>query len=260
MNINLIEIILALIGGLGLGFFLGWVISSKFSKNKIAVAIEKAAKIIDDAEKDAKHLKKEKLLEVKDEWLKKKQDFDNEVNQKRQKQIALEKQLEQREDSLEKKYELVTQKEKSNKESDKKIAQQNEEINRKNAELDRLILENNDKLEKVAGLSSDEAKKILMENMIAKARTDAAQQLKEVRETAKLEAKKESQKIVVQAIQRTAVDHSVESTVSVVQIQNDEMKGRIIGREGRNIRAFEAATGVDVIVDDTPEAVILSAF
>ena len=260
MNINLIEIILALIGGLGLGFFLGWVISSKFSKNKIAVAIEKAAKIIDDAEKDAKHLKKEKLLEVKDEWLKKKQDFDNEVNQKRQKQIALEKQLEQREDSLEKKYELVTQKEKSNKESDKKIAQQNEEINRKNSELDRLILENNDKLEKVAGLSSDEAKKILMENMIAKARTDAAQQLKEVRETAKLEAKKESQKIVVQAIQRTAVDHSVESTVSVVQIQNDEMKGRIIGREGRNIRAFEAATGVDVIVDDTPEAVILSAF
>lgn len=260
MDINSIVTIVALFGGLGVGFFLGWLISAKFSKNKISAAVEKAAKIIDDAEKDSKHLKKEKLLEVKDEWLKKKQEFDNEVNQKRQKQLAFEKQLEQREDSLEKKYELVTQKEKANKESEKKISQQTEEINKKNTELDRLILENNDKLEKIAGLSSDEAKKILMENMINKARTDAAQQLKEVRETAKLEAKKESQKIVVQAIQRTAVDHSVESTVSVVQIQNDEMKGRIIGREGRNIRAFEAATGVDVIVDDTPEAVILSAF
>lgn len=260
MDINLIAVVIAVAGGLGLGFFLGWIISAKFSKNKIAVALEKAAKIIDDAEKDAKHLKKEKLLEVKDEWLKKKQEFDNEVNQKRQKTLAFEKQLEQREDSLEKKYEIVTQKEKANKESEKKISQQFEEIAKKNTELDRLILENNDKLEKVAGLSSDDAKKILMENMTSKAKTDAAQQLKEIRETAKLEAKKESQKIVVQAIQRTAVDHSVESTVSVVQIQNDEMKGRIIGREGRNIRAFEAATGVDVIVDDTPEAVILSAF
>lgn len=260
MDINLIVNIAILFAGLGVGFFIGWLISAKFSKNKVAAAIEKAAKIIDDAEKDSKHLKKEKLLEVKDEWLKKKQEFDNEVNSKRQKQLAFEKQLEQREDSLEKKYELVTQKEKTNKEIEKKINQQTEDINKKNIELDRLILENNDKLEKVAGLSSDEAKKILMENMVSKAKTDAAQQLKEIRETAKLEAKKESQKIVVQAIQRTAVDHSVESTVSVVQIQNDEMKGRIIGREGRNIRAFEAATGVDVIVDDTPEAVILSAF
>ena len=260
MDINLIICIVAVIAALAIGAFTGWFITAKFSKNKITSAQEKAAKIIEDAEKDAKHLKKEKLLEVKDEWLKKKQEFDNEVNQKRQKQLAFEKQLEQREDSLEKKFDIVTQKEKANKELEKKISQQTEDINRKNAELDRLIAENNEKLEKVAGLSSDEAKKILMENMIQKARTDAAQQLKEIRENAKLEAKKESQKVVVQAIQRTAVDHSVESTVSVVQIQNDEMKGRIIGREGRNIRAFEAATGVDVIVDDTPEAVILSAF
>ena len=105
-----------------------------------------------------------------------------------------------------------------------------------------------------------EAKKMLMENMISDAKNDASQFVKDIRDRAKVEAKKESQKIVVQAIQRTAVDHSVETTVSVVQIQNDEMKGRIIGREGRNIRAFEAATGVDVIVDDTPEAVILSGF
>lgn len=123
-----------------------------------------------------------------------------------------------------------------------------------------MLLEQNVRLEKIASLTSEEAKKMLMENMVNKAKSDASQYIQKIRDEAKVEAKKLSQKIVVQAIQRTAVDHSVETTVSVVQIQNDEMKGRIIGREGRNIRAFEAATGVDVIVDDTPEAVILSAF
>ena len=133
-------------------------------------------------------------------------------------------------------------------------------IVRKEEILEKLIVEQNIKLEKVASLTAEEAKKMLMENMINKAKSDASQQIQQIRDEMKLEAKKESQKVVVQAIQKTAVDHSVETTVSVVQIQNDEMKGRIIGREGRNIRAFEAATGVDVIVDDTPEAVILSAF
>ena len=109
-------------------------------------------------------------------------------------------------------------------------------------------------------MSRDEAKKFLVENMVSEAKTDAAQMLKDIRDTARLDAKKEAQKIILQAIQRTASDHCVENTVSVLHIQNDEMKGRIIGKEGRNIRAFEAATGIDVIVDDTPEAVILSGF
>ncbi|MBI1938545.1 MAG: ribonuclease Y [Ignavibacteriales bacterium] len=243
-----------------LTFIFGWFINSKIGKNNVAVAKEKSQKIVEEAEKEAKHIKREKLLEVKDEWLKKKQEFDTEVNTKKQKLLNHEKQLETREENLEKKFDLVTQKEKTNKELEKTVQTLKEDIERKHNDLDILIAEQNVRLEKTAGLTSDEAKKMLMENMISKAKSDASQAIKEVRDQAKAEAKKEAQRIVVQAIQRTAVDHSVESTVSVVQIQNDEMKGRIIGREGRNIRAFEAATGVDVIVDDTPEAVILSAF
>jgi ribonucrease Y len=241
-------------------FVLGWIINSKLGRNSIENAKEKAKSIIEEAEKESKHLKREKLLEVKDEWLKKKQEFDTDVNARKQKLQNHEKQLETREENLDKKYEVVTQKEKDLKTSEKNLAGQKQDWDRKHAELDNLIIEQNVRLEKTAGLTSEDAKKMLMENMVNKAKTDASQMIKEVRDQAKIDAKKESQRIVVQAIQRTAVDHSVESTVSVVQIQNDEMKGRIIGREGRNIRAFEAATGVDVIVDDTPEAVILSAF
>ncbi|MAT58359.1 MAG: ribonuclease Y [Ignavibacteriae bacterium] len=241
-------------------FYLGWALNSKITKNTIDSAKENANRIIEDAEKESKNIKREKLLEVKDEWLKKKQEFDNEVNNKRQKLQNYEKQLSQREENIEKKVELVNQKEKDFKVLEKQIEVKSEELKKKQVELDKLIVEQNVRLEKTAGLTSEEAKKMLMENMINKAKTDAAQHVKEVRDQAKAEAKKEAQKVIVQAIQRTAVDHSVETTVSVVQIQNDEMKGRIIGREGRNIRAFEAATGVDVIVDDTPEAVILSAF
>lgn len=260
MQVELLMVILITVAAAVLFFILGWFINSKIGKNNVELAKEKAKKLIEDAEKEAKHLKKEKLLEVKDEWLKKKQDFDNDVNTKKQKLQNHEKQLEQREDNLEKRFDLVNQKEKTNKDLEKQLVTQKEDLDRKHNELDRLISEQNVRLEKTAGLTSEEAKKMLMENMISKAKTDAAQSIKEIRDQAKVDSKKEAQRVVVQAIQRTAVDHSVESTVSVVQIQNDEMKGRIIGREGRNIRAFEAATGVDVIVDDTPEAVILSAF
>ncbi len=260
MQLDLLIIVGAALLIAGLMFYLGWVLNSKITKNTINSAKENANKIIEDAEKEAKNIKREKLLEVKDEWLKKKQEFDNEVNNKRQKIQNSEKQLSQKEESVEKKVELVSQKEKEIQLAEKKFEIRNAELNKKEIELDKLIVEQNVRLEKTAGLTSDEAKKMLMENMINQAKTEAAQYVKEVRDQAKSEAKKEAQKVIVQAIQRTAVDHSVETTVSVVQIQNDEMKGRIIGREGRNIRAFEAATGVDVIVDDTPEAVILSAF
>lgn len=257
LNIYMIIGALAVAAG---AFFVGWFISSKIGKNRISLAKETAKKIIEDADKEAKNLKREKLLEVKDEWLQKKQEFDVELNSKKQKLANHEKKLENREENLEKKYDLVLLKEKENREYEKQINSQKEVIESKLAELDRLLEEQNSRLEKAAGISAEEAKNMLMQNMIEKAKTDASQSIKEIREQAKIDAKKEAQRLIIQAIQRTAVDHSVESTVSVVQIQNDEMKGRIIGREGRNIRAFEAATGVDVIVDDTPEAVILSGF
>jgi ribonuclease Y len=130
-----------------------------------------------------------------------------------------------------------------------------------NAEnIKKVELELNERLEKLSGLTTEEAKNILIQNMVEQAKIDSVQAVKTIYDKAKLDAKKEAQKIIVQSIQRTAADHSIESTVSVVQIQNDEMKGRIIGKEGRNIRAFESCTGVDVIVDDTPEAVLLSSF
>jgi len=243
-----------------LAFVLGWVINSKIGKNNIVIAEDKAKKILEDADRDAKNLKREKILEVKDEWYKKKQEFDAEANTKKQKFANIESKLEKREENLDRKYDLVLSKEKEIKNIEAQIDRKQEQLKNKEKEVEQLVFEQNIKLEKIASLTAEEAKKMLMENMINKAKSEAIQQVQQIRDEAMVEAKKNAQKIIVQSIQRTAVDHSVESTVSVVQIQNDEMKGRIIGREGRNIRAFEAATGVDVIVDDTPEAVILSAF
>jgi ribonuclease Y len=241
-------------------FYLGWLINSKIGKKSIIAAEEQSKKIIEDADKDAKNIKREKLLEVKDEWYKKKTEFDKEVQQKRQKVSALEKQIQLREENSEKKFDLVLQKERENKKLEQDLNQQQKLIEKKLEEVNHLEQEQNAKLEKISGLSSEEAKKILMENLVNDAKIQAASIIKDISDKAKADGKREAQKIIVQSIQRTAADHSIESTVSVVQIQNDEMKGRIIGKEGRNIRAFESSTGVDVIVDDTPEAVILSSF
>jgi len=241
-------------------FYLGWMFNSKVGKKSIASAEERAKSIVADAQKESNNIKREKLLEVKDEWYKKKVEFDTEVNQKRQKIGNLEKQLTVREENIEKKFDLVIKKERENKQCEKELQELKKNLDLRVVEIQRLESEQNTKLEKISGLTAEEAKKMLMENMVNLAKVDVAHVVKEIHDQAKSEAKKDAQKIIVQAIQRTAADHSIETTVSVVQIQNDEMKGRIIGKEGRNIRAFEAATGVDVIVDDTPEAVILSSF
>ena len=241
-------------------FYLGWMFNSRVGKKSIVAAAEKAEQLIQDAKKESNNIKREKLLEVKDEWYKKKIDFDIEINQKKQKLQNLEKQIQQREENSEKKFDLVLQKEKELRKLEKQLQDSKVSLDDKSEEIRKLEIEQNDKLEKISGLTSEEAKKMLVENMVNQAKTDAAQTIKEVHDRAKVDAKKEAQKIIVQAIQRTAADYTIETTVSVVQIQNDEMKGRIIGKEGRNIRAFESATGVDVIVDDTPEAVILSSF
>lgn len=250
-----IVIITALLSG-----YIGWMLNTKSGKNSLAIANDRAKQILADSQKDASNLKREKLLEVKDEWYKKKVEFDSEVNQKRQKISALEKQLITREENIEKKFDVVIKKEKENKLFEKELTDLQKVIDSKIIEIQKIEAEQNLKLEKISGLTSEEAKKMLMENMVNKAKTEISHVIKELHDKVKTDAKKEAQKVIVQAIQRTAADHSIETTVSVVQIVNDDMKGRIIGKEGRNIRAFEAATGVDVIVDDTPEAVILSSF
>ncbi len=252
--------IVIVVGLVALFFYLGWLVNSKIGKNSLVSADERAKQVVTDAEKEAKNLKREKLLEVKDEWYKKKIDFDNEVNQRKQKLSNLEKQLSTREDNTEKKLELVLQKERVNKKVEREHQELDLILKKKAEEVKKVELELNERLVKISGLTTEEAKNILIQNMVGQAKIDSVQAVKEIYDKAKLDAKKEAQKIIVQSIQRTAADHSIETTVSVVQIQNDEMKGRIIGKEGRNIRAFESCTGVDVIVDDTPEAVLLSSF
>jgi ribonucrease Y len=253
-----VPLVLIATGLVGLGA--GWFVMSRVSRAKVLAARDQATRIVADAAKEADTLKREKLLEVKDEWYQKKKDFDNDVQNKRNKIQAQEKGLEVREENIDRKVELLGKKEREQVQLKRTIDERTRALEARTAELDRLVHEENERLERLSGLTREDAKRQLIENLTNEARAEAAVQLKEIRDTARDEAKREAQKLIVQAIQRTAADHSVETTVSVLNIQSDEMKGRIIGREGRNIRAFEAATGVDVIVDDTPEAVILSAF
>ncbi|MDE3059138.1 MAG: ribonuclease Y [Bacteroidota bacterium] len=257
---DIVVLILMVVVICAAAFYAGWYLNNRAGENKIISAEERAKKIIADAERDANAMAKEKLLEVKDEWYKKKQEFDADANQRRNKLQQYEKQLENREENIDRKVELLNKKERELHQLRRELDEKSKGVETKQANLQKLIEEENTRLERASGMSRDEAKRTLMENLINTAKTEAAQTLKDIRDQAREEAKKEAQKIIVQAIQRSGADHAVESTVSVLNIQSDEMKGRIIGREGRNIRAFEAATGVDVIVDDTPEAVILSGF
>ena len=155
---------------------------------------------------------------------------------------------------------MITKKEKQLSTLESDVTRKAQQLDAKTKQIDVLLEEQNVRLERITGMSKEDAKKFLIDNMINDAKADAAQLVKDVRDEAKVNARKEAQRIVLMAIQRTASDHCVESTVSVVNLQSEEMKGRIIGREGRNIRAFEAATGIDLIIDDTPEAVVISGF
>ena len=258
MDLIIIPIVVAIIAGLA--FYGGWFLNARSGQNKIDSAQERAKRILEEAEKDANTLKKEKVLEAKDEWYRKKKEFEAEAQSKRNKLQTFEKQLISREENVDRKLDLLSKKESSLQTVDKEIGERRRKIEEKEKELEKLVEEENIRLERISGVSRDEAKKGLIENLIETVKTESAQMLKDLRDRAKEEARKEAQKVIVQAIQRTAADHTVETTVSVLNLESDEMKGRIIGREGRNIRAFEAATGVDVIVDDTPEAVILSGF
>ncbi len=244
----------------GLAFFAGWYVNARGGQNKINSAEERAKRILEDAERDANALKRERLLEVKDEWYKKKKEFESEAQGKRNKLQAFEKQLVNREENVDRKLDLLNKKESTLQGVDRELAEKKKRLEERDEELKRVLEDQNVRLERISGISREEAKRQLTDNLVEVVKTEAAQMLKDIRDRAREDARQEAQKIIIQAIQRTAADHTVETTVSVLNLESDEMKGRIIGREGRNIRAFEAATGVDVIVDDTPEAVILSGF
>ncbi len=243
-----------------IAFIGGWIVSKYIGKSKVAKAEKMAEKIVNDAQKEASNIKREKVLEAKEEWHRLKQTLENETKTKRSEISKLENKCNQRELNLDRRNDLLNQKERSVNEQDKRIKVREEKCQKLEGDLEQLIEEQNKKLESISGISNEEAKKILMQNLVDKAKQAAAKEIKEIKDNARQMANREAKEIIIQAIQRTAADHSTETTVSVVSLPGDDMKGRIIGREGRNIRSFETATGVEVIVDDTPEAVVLSGF
>ncbi len=253
-------IVISSIVGFVVAYIVSYFISNKLIQKKILEAEDKAKNIIKDAENEGKNLKKEKILEAKEEWHKRKQEFEQEVNQRKSKLSESEKYIKKREEGIDQKLDLILKKEKHFQQFEEEVIKRETIAKEKNAQYDKLIVEQQKKLEQIAGLSREEAKKQLIEGFVNEAKSQAALHIRQIREETKTIANREAQNIIVQAIQRTASDHSAENTVSVVNLESDEMKGRIIGREGRNIRAFEAATGIDLIIDDTPEAVVISGF
>lgn len=260
MNVELYWLLPTMAGLSAFFLFLGWWIASRVGQNKISVAEERAREIVETADKEAENIKKEKLLEVKDEWFRKKQEYEKDLNRQRNKLHSREKQLDEKEEGINGRFEILNKKEAGVKQLEQRIQEKEQKLQERLERIDQIVAEQTERLERVSGMSRDDARNLLIENMTGDAKLQAAQQLKEIRDEMKTTAKKEAQRVILQAIQRTASDHSVETTVSVLNLASEDMKGRIIGREGRNIRAFEAATGIDVIVDDTPEAVILSGF
>lgn len=255
-NLTIVYIILALVIGVVIGRLL---LRQVFKKQEIA-SRQKAKQILKDAENEAEHSKKQRMLEAREKYLQLKAEHEKEVTQRNNSINQRENSLKQKEQSINQKLENVSR-ERQEIESKAKNLERLTEINeRKQEEVDQLKAQHVKQLETIAGLSADEAKEQLIENLKSEARSQAAIQIKDVIDEAKLTATKEAKKVIIQTIQRTAAESAIENSVSIFNIENDEIKGRIIGREGRNIRALEAATGVEIIVDDTPEAIILSGF
>ncbi len=246
-------VLIAVLIAAAIAFVLGYLLRKFLAESKIASAEEKAKAILDEAAKDAEAKKREALVEAKEEVLKLRNEVEREHRERRSEIQRLERRLVQKEETLDRKQETIEKKEEG-------LARKEAEINRTRAELDDLYRKQVQELERISGLSTEEARSILLRDVEKEIQQETAIMIKELESKAKEEAERRARNIVSLAIQRCAADHVAESTVSVIPLPNDEMKGRIIGREGRNIRAFETLTGVDLIIDDTPEAVILSGF
>lgn len=256
-----IEIVLfLLVAALAGGTFMGMFLRRKLAESRLADAEQAAAQIIEEAKKDAENIRKEAIIEAKDTVLEAKTEWEKESRELRREIQAMEKRILQKEEYLDRRSTQVDAKEEEISKGEKNLLQREDRIRVREKEVEDLAQEQTARLEQISGMSAEEAKQQLVDSIASEARHDAAKRIKQIEDEAKETAEKKAKEILALAIQRYAGDFVAEKTVSVVPLPTDEMKGRIIGREGRNIRAIEAATGIDLIIDDTPEAVIISGF
>ncbi|HBG47679.1 MAG TPA: ribonuclease Y [Deltaproteobacteria bacterium] len=246
--------VFAIIIGVGIGF----VTRKKIDEGNLHSGRKTADSIVADATKEAENVKKAAELEAKDMIFEGKNEFEKETRERRKELQSLERRVQQKEENLDKKSEAMDRKDADFQKREKTVATQEKKLKDMETEVEGVIAEQKARLEGLAGISAEEAKRMLLENMENEAKHEGAKLIKRIEDESKAEADKKAKDIIALAIQRYSGEYVAERTVSVVNLPNDEMKGRIIGREGRNIRAIEAATGIDIIIDDTPEAVILS--
>ena len=244
----IISIVTFVLGGLLVWLTMRFLLKSRYDS------------MLREAEKEAEVIKKNKLLEVKEKFIHLKADLEKQVSQRNSKIQSVEARLKQRENTLNQRHEDLQRKNNEVEAVKENLASQLDLVEKKKQELDKLHQKEIEHLESLSGLSADEAKERLIDSLKDEAKTEAASYINDIMEEAKMTANKEAKKIVIQSIQRVATETAIENSITVFHIESDEIKGRIIGREGRNIRALEAATGIEIVVDDTPEAIVLSGF
>ncbi len=255
-----VSILIAIASALAVGFFIAKSLFQKSSAKIEQEAQGRAAEILRNAESSAENIKKDRILEAKEKFLRLKEEFEEDATKKRGILQSNEQKLKQREQTISQLMEQNKRRENELETQKNALTQQTETATKRREEAERMLNQQVAQLEKIANLTADEARDQLVEALRAEAETRAASHIKNVMEESRLTATKEAKKIVIETIQRTAAEHAIENCVSVFNIENDDIKGKIIGREGRNIRALEAATGVEIIVDDTPEAIVISGF
>ncbi|MDH4227586.1 MAG: ribonuclease Y [Deltaproteobacteria bacterium] len=253
-----IVFIIAVLAGIAIGVVIGFILRKKMSEAKLASANDAAEALVEDAKRDAERIKKEAELKAKDLLFQGRQEFDKEVREQRKEIQSIEKRLVNKEEQIDKKVDGLEKREAEFERKERDVATKEKKLEEAEKAAQAAIEEQKRKLEAVSGMSAEEAKKTLVDAMEGEAKIEAGKLLKKIEEETRAEADEKAKNIIALAIQRYAGEYVAEKTVSVVHLPSDEMKGRIIGREGRNIRAIEAATGIDIIIDDTPEAVILS--
>lgn len=257
---GMLYIIIAGVVGLTIGFAATKVLFSKSKKNEEKQAKEQARLILKEAEISAENIKKDRIHEAKEKYLRLKSEFEEEANKKKNLIITNENKIKQREQIINKEMEQVKRKDAELDSMKENLTAQIEIVGKKKEDLEKFNEQKVTILEKISNLTADDAREQLMETLKGEAQTKASSHIKDIMEEAKLTATKQAKKLVLETVQRTATEHVIENCVSIFNIESDDVKGKIIGREGRNIRALEAATGVEIIVDDTPEAIIISGF